>query len=77
MGFDGNNDHTALLLCNRLVNVEEEPKDLISTGIGEYPMKDAYIVPEVPIANVSPTSEEDRKKTMREQMAMQELQKTD
>ena len=29
MGIDGNNDHTALLLCNRLVNVEEEPKDLI------------------------------------------------
>lgn len=40
-------------------------------------MKDSYTVPEVPIVNVSPTSEEGRKKTIKEQMAMRELQKTD
>ena len=40
-------------------------------------MKDAYITPEVPIVIVSPTSEEGKKKIMREQTAMRELQKTD
>ena len=29
MGFDGNNEHTALWLCNMLENVEEYLKDII------------------------------------------------
>lgn len=37
---------------------------------------DAYITPEVPIVIVSPTSEEGKKRTMREEAAMRELQKT-
>lgn len=48
------------------VDTTAETKNLI--------MKDAYIIPEVPINIISPTSEEGKKKTMREQMAMQELQ---
>lgn len=48
------------------VDTTEETKNLI--------MKDAYIIPEVPIAIVSPTSEEGKKKTMREETAMRELQ---
>ena len=49
------------------VDTTAETKNLI--------MKDAYITPEVPIVIVSPTSEEGKKKAMREQTAMQELQK--
>lgn len=58
-----------MIFCFPCVDTTAETKKLI--------MKDVYIVPEVPIVNVSPTSEEGRKKNMREQMAMRELKKTD
>ena len=58
-----------MILCFPCVDTTVETKKLV--------MKDAYIVPDVPIVNVSPTSEEGRKKNMREQIAMRELQKTD
>ena len=56
-----------MIYCFPNVDTTAETKDLI--------MKDAYITPEVPIIIVSPTSEEGKKKAMREQTAMQELQK--
>lgn len=40
-------------------------------------MKDAYITPEVPLIIVSPASEKGRKKIMREQTAIRELQEAD
>lgn len=56
-----------MIYCFSNVDTTAETKNLI--------MKDAYITPEVPIVIVSPTSEEGKKKTMREQTAIQELQK--
>lgn len=50
------------------VDTTAETKNLIKI--------DAYITPEVPIVIVSPESNEGKKKTMREEAAMQELQKT-
>lgn len=58
-----------MVICNLpCVDTTAETKRLI--------MNDAYITPEVPIVIVKPTCEEGRKKTMREQTAIQELQKT-
>ena len=56
-----------MIYCFSNVDTTAETKNLI--------MKDAYITPEVPIAIVSPTSEEGKKKAVRERTAMQELQK--
>lgn len=56
-----------MIYCFSNVDTTAETKDLI--------MKDAYITPEVPLVIVSPTSEEGKKKTMRVQAAIQELQK--
>ena len=56
-----------MIYCFSNVDTTAETKNLI--------MKDAYITPEVPIVIVSPTSEEGKKKTMKEHAAMQELQK--
>lgn len=52
---------------NPNVDTTAETKNLI--------MKDVYIIPEVPVVIVSPASEERKKKAMREQAALQELQK--
>ena len=56
-----------MIYCFSNVDTTAETKGLI--------MKNAYITPEVPIVIVSPTSEEGKKKAMREQTAIQELQK--
>lgn len=58
-----------VIYCLPCIDTTAETKRLI--------MKDAYITPEVPLVIVSPTSEEGKKKTMREQTAIRELQKTD
>ena len=59
-----------MVICNLpCVDTTAETKRLI--------MNDAYITPEVPLVIVKPTSEEGKKKTMREQTAIQELQKID
>ena len=56
-----------MVYCFSNVDTTAETKNLI--------MKGAYITPEAPIVIVSPTSEEGKKKAIKEQMAMQELQK--
>lgn len=58
-----------VICCLPCIDTTAETKKLI--------MEDVYITPEVPLVIVSPTSEEGKKKTMREQAAIRELQKTD